>query len=268
MRLAKIEPRSADDGAEAKLSAGIYEQLFERIVAGEFAVNARLPSETELSRRFGASRPVVREALARLRDDGIIVSRQGSGSYVKRRPDNAVLQFVPVGSIADIQRCFEFRVGIEGAAAALAAQRWEDDDLAEIKAALGELEECIENGRLGVDADEHFHRAIAQATHNHYHVAVQVSLQPHIAFGMSLTRNLSLLRTRERLRLVQDEHVAILRAIEAHDAEAARALMEAHIENARQRMFEGASESKSGVSDLRTFDADLGQARDPSGEDR
>ena len=241
MRSARVEPRRADDGVEAKLSAGIYEQLFERIVAGEFPVNARLPSETELGRRFGASRPVVREALARLRDDGIIVSRQGSGSYVKRRPDNAVLQFVPVGSIADIQRCFEFRVGLEGAAAALAAARWEDEDLGQIKAALAELDACIEGGRLGVDADEHFHRAIAQATHNHYHVAVQVSLQPHIAFGMTLTRNLSLLRTRERLRLVQDEHVAILRAIEARDGDGARAAMATHIENARQRMFEGAA---------------------------
>src|ERR671916_1388904 len=128
---------------EAKLSAGIYEKLFERIVAGEFPVNARLPSETDLARRFGASRPVVREALARLRDDGLIVSRQGSGSYVRRRPDQAVLQFVPVGSIADIQRCFEFRVGLEGAAAALAAARWEDQDLADIKAAFDELELCI-----------------------------------------------------------------------------------------------------------------------------
>ena len=99
-------------------------------------MNARLPSETELARRFGASRPVVREALARLREDGVIVSRQGSGSYVKRRPDPAVLRFVPVGSIADVQRCFEFRAGLEGAAAALAAERWEDADIAEIRRAL------------------------------------------------------------------------------------------------------------------------------------
>src|ERR671916_1206506 len=130
----------ATAAVEAKLSAGIYEKLFERIVAGEFPVNARLPSETELARRFGASRPVVREALARLRDDGLIVSRQGSGSYVRRRPDQAVLQFVPVGSIADIQRCFEFRAGLEAAAAALAATRWEDGDLADIKAAFDEIE--------------------------------------------------------------------------------------------------------------------------------
>jgi len=227
-------------GAVAKRSAAVYDGILGLIVSGEFAENARLPSEVELSRRFGASRPVVREALARLRDDGLIVSRQGSGSYVTRRPDGAVLSFVPVGSIADIQRCFEFRVGLEGAAAALAAERWESEDLTEIQSAYEALEVCIRTGQLGVDADSRFHEAIARATHNHYHVSVQASLQAHITVGMNLTRNLSMLRTDARLRLVQDEHTAILSAIESRDPAGARAAMETHIENARRRMFEGA----------------------------
>jgi DNA-binding FadR family transcriptional regulator len=42
------------------------------------------------------------------------------------------------------------------------------------------------------------------------------------------------------LRLVQDEHIAVVAAIEARDGAGARAAMEAHIENARHRMFEGA----------------------------
>ena len=231
----EVQPRIV-----AKRSATVYDQIFSLIVSGEFAENTRLPSEMDLSRRFGASRPVVREALARLRDDGLVISRQGSGSYVTRRPDDAVLRFVPVESIADIQRCFEFRVGLEGAAAALAAERWEETDLAEIRSAYDALEDCIRSGELGVDADARFHEAIAQATHNHYHVSVQRLLRTHIALGMNLTRNLSLLRTSARLRLVQDEHSAILAAIEAQDASAARAAMENHVENARRRMFEGA----------------------------
>ena len=231
------------DGLEGKLSGGIYAQIFERIVAGEFPVNARLPAETELARRFGASRPVVREALARLREDGVIVSRQGSGSYVKRRPDSAILRFVPVGSIADVARGFEFRTGLEGAAAALAAERWEDADIAEIRRALKALDHRIANRELGVDADVAFHRAIAQATHNPYHIAVQETLQAHIAFGMNLTRNLSL-RNTARLRLVQDEHVAIVAALEARDSRRARTAMERHIENARRRMFEGSPTAK------------------------
>lgn len=224
----------------AKRSTAVYDGILNLIVSGHIAENARLPSEIELARRFGASRPVVREALARLRDDGLIVSRQGSGSYVLRRPDEAVLRFVPVGSIGDIQRCFEFRVGLESAAAALAAERWEDADLAEIHTCHEELEICIKTGELGVGADARFHEAIARATHNHYHVSVQSSLEAHIALGMNLTRNLSMLRTDARLRLVQKEHTTILAAIEKRDATAARSAMENHIENARRRMFEGA----------------------------
>jgi GntR family transcriptional repressor for pyruvate dehydrogenase complex len=224
---------------EAKRSAAIYHGIVELIVSGEFAVNDRLPSEMELARRFGASRPVVREALARLRDDGIVVSRQGSGSYVKQRPDTALLRLAPFGSIADIQRCFEYRVGVEGAAAALAAVRRDEDDLTEIDATYADLERCIREGRLGVDADERFHMAVARATHNSYHIAAQFALQPQIGFGMNLTRNLSLLRTDRRLRLVQDEHSAIVEAIRARHGTRARAAMENHIENARRRMFEG-----------------------------
>ncbi len=224
--------------SEARRSTGIYQRIFETIVAGEFAVDARLPSETELAARFGASRPVVREALARLRDDGIIVSRQGSGSYVKRRPDVAVLRFTPGGSIDDVQRCFEFRHAIEGSAAALAAERWEDADLAEIRAAFAALEVAIRNNELGVELDERFHLAIAKATHNPYYVSMQSSLQPHIRFGMNLTRNLSMLRTAERVLAAQDEHRVILDAIVARDPQAARRAMEDHIANARRRMFE------------------------------
>ena len=233
---------SAPNGwSEAKRSAGIYQHIFEIIVAGEFAVNARLPSETALAVRFGASRPVVREALARLRDDGIIVSRQGSGSYVKRRPDVAVLRFAPSGSIADIQRCFEFRHGLEGTAAALAAERWEKTDLNEIRMAFDALEAATENLELGLDADANFHRAIAKATHNPFYVAVLTSLHPHIVSGMNLTRNLSMLRTTERLRVVQREHRAILDAIAARKSETARKAMQRHLNNARRRMFDDVS---------------------------
>ncbi len=225
--------------SEAKRSARIYQHIFEIIVAGEFAVDARLPSETDLATRFGASRPVVREALARLRDDGIIVSRQGSGSYVKRRPDVAVLRLSPGGSIDDVQRCFEFRHGLEGSAAALAAERWETADLAEIRAAFDALEHAIKSGQPGTEADERFHGAIARATHNPYFVSVQASMQPHIRYGMDLNRNLTMMRTAQRVRMVQDEHNAILEAIAGRNPDAARDAMQRHIANARQRMFDG-----------------------------
>lgn len=209
-------------------------------MSGDFGLNGRLPSETDLSRRFGASRPVVREALARLREDGVIVSRQGSGSYVVRKPDHAVLRLAPVGSLADIQRCFEFRAELESAAAAVAAERRQPGDLAAIKDAYEALEACVAQARLGVEEDIRLHAAIAAATHNQYYVSVQAGLRAHIARGMTVMRNLSLLRPAARLRLVQEEHRAIIAAIEDRDAAGARTAMRTHVLNARQRMFEGA----------------------------
>jgi DNA-binding FadR family transcriptional regulator len=223
----------------ARLSAGVYEGIVKLIARGDFALNTRLPSEVKLSAMFAASRPVVREALARLREDGVIVSRQGSGSYVRKQPDMAVLELAPVGSLGDVQRCFEFRAGLEPIAAGLAATRWEAEDMQNIESCMEALERCLSSGILGVYEDQSLHEAIADATHNQYYATVQRQLRPHITAGMSVTRSLTLRRTGEHLRIVQDEHSAIIKALRQRDGDTASALMRSHILNARQRMFEG-----------------------------
>lgn len=227
------------DTISGRLSGVVYDRIVDMIANGAFPLNSRLPTEMELSERFEASRPVVREALQRLRDDGLIVSRQGSGSYVKRRPEADVMQLAPVGSLADIQRCFEFRAGLEPAGAALAAQRRDESDLQRIDAVMQELERCLAEGHLGVEEDSNLHDEIARATHNQYHVSVQASLRSHVIAGMNVTRSLSLRRSATQLRAVQDEHDKIVDAIRRQDSDEAYATMRAHILNARARMFEG-----------------------------
>ena len=63
-----------------------YAHLFHKIVTGDFKEGDVLPSENELCGLFGVSRPVVRQALQRLRADNLIASRRGSGSFVQSRP--------------------------------------------------------------------------------------------------------------------------------------------------------------------------------------
>ena len=222
-----------------RLSDAIYDGIVALIAQGDFALNSRMPSEAKLSEMFDASRPVVREALARLREDGVIVSRQGSGSYIRRQPDPAVLELAPVGSIADVQRCFEFRAGLEPIAAGLAALRWEPEDMDKVDACMAALERCVRNGIIGTDVDNRLHEAIAEATHNGYHSSIQRQLRQHILAGMNITRSLSLRRTQKRVQLVQDEHVAVVEAIRRRDADAASEHMRTHVLNARRRMFEG-----------------------------
>ena len=234
-----MQAGSARPVRDRTLSDRVYESILAMIVSGEIPVGAKLPTEHALSEQLEVSRPVLRQALKQLREDEVIVSRQGSGSFVKRRPDGAILDFAPVGSIADIQRTFEFRAAIEGEAAYLAAIRWTEADLARIVAALDELDRCVRNGELGVDADEEFHDAICAASDNQYFVAARHSMKANILTGMNLTRNLSLTKPKDRLELVQKEHYAIFDAIERRDQQAAREAMHRHVDNARMRVFEG-----------------------------
>jgi DNA-binding FadR family transcriptional regulator len=235
--------RSEPPTGDRKLADKIYEDILEMILNGEFSVGSKLPTEHVLSDQLNVSRPVLRQSLKQLKVDGLIVSRQGSGSYVKRRPIGAVLDLAPAGSIADIQRNFEFRAAVEGEAALLAAQRRSQDDLATLRRLLNDLDKCIENEELGVDADEAFHAAICAASGNQYFGFARTSMRANIMTGLNLTRSLSLAKSRDRLdqvqQLVQQEHYEILNAIEAQNGEAARDAMRTHIENAKTRVFEG-----------------------------
>lgn len=179
------------------LADQVYERILNRIVDGDFPLKSRLPSETVLSDEMGVSRPVLRSALKKLREDGIVFSRQGSGSYVQRQPDKAVLQFAPVGAIADIQRNFEFRVILESEVAALAAQRWTEEELAEIEAAYDELEGCIGDGRLGGEEDALLHLAICDAADNNYFYDTLNSMNSQVLTAMTLARSLSLTNARD-----------------------------------------------------------------------
>ncbi len=219
----------------------MYEGVLSEIMRGVYAEGDRLPTETALAEQFSVSRPVVREALAQLRDDGVIVIRRGSGSYVQKRPNAAVLRFAPLGSIADIQRCFEFRTAIEPAAAALAAVRRGRAEMTALREALDALDAAVASGALGTDADFAFHRAVAAASRNGFFETTLNSLEGAITSAIAVNRNLSLLDPQERLALVQREHERVFEEIEAGRADGAEKAMRLHIEGARRRIFEGES---------------------------
>jgi DNA-binding FadR family transcriptional regulator len=226
-------------GKDRTLSDQVYEKILAMIASGETPVGAKLPTENALSVKLEVSRPVLRQALKQLREDGVVVSRQGSGSFVQRRPEVAVHDFAPVGSIADIQRTFEFRVAIEGEAAYLAAQRRTEADLTTMRTLLAELDRCIRDGALGVKVDEAFHEAICAASGNQYFTGARTSMKTNILTGLNLTRNLTLTKPRERMEMVQREHYQVFDAIERQDQDAARDAMRAHVENAKKRIFQG-----------------------------
>lgn len=223
----------------AKLSDRVYADIVERILKGDYGEGEKLPSEAELARVNQVSRPIVREALARLRDDGLVRSHRGAGSFVKRRPDRAMLDFAPLESLADMQRCFEFRAALEGESARLAAQHAQPPAIKDIERALQRLEKSIQAGELGVDTDFGFHLAVARATNNRFFSETLLSLKAQINFGQNLARNLGLRRPGHHLPEVQEEHTRIFHAIREGDCEQASQRMRQHIGNSRRRVFEG-----------------------------
>lgn len=222
-----------------KLSDRVYEYLLDQLIAGAFPVNSRLPTELDLAHRLGVSRPVVRDALQRLREEGLLASRQGSGTVVLKKPGSAVVAFAPISSIADVQRCFVFRYAIEGEAAALAAKAHDSAAIARLGDALASLEAAAKEGRSAEAEDFAFHYAVADATGNHFFTATLLAIREQIAAGIHINRSLSLLNPKQRLGMVQKEHDAIFKFIAAGGEAKARQAMHKHIENARRRVFEG-----------------------------
>ncbi|WP_244817182.1 FadR/GntR family transcriptional regulator [Caballeronia sp. Lep1P3] len=220
------------------LADRIYSEILNSIMEGDFKEGDRLMTEHALADRFATSRPTVREALARLRADGIIVTRRGSGTTVGRRPDPDVRRFAPLETLSDIRRCYEFRIVTEAGAAALAAQKADADDLRAIQDAWDQLERVVEAQQgIGAKDDFAFHLAVARASKNQFFITVMSFIEEQVVFSMNLSRNLSLVKTLERQRLVQREHLDVLEAIRDRDAARAAHAMKTHLESALDRMF-------------------------------
>lgn len=229
-----------DEFGEPPLQLGdrVYNQLVELITSGELSENSRLPSEIELTKQFQVSRPILRQALARLRAEGLIISRQGSGSFVQRRANFAVLDFGRLRSIHDVRKCLEFRRGLESEAARQAATKHLEAHSREIGRAIQAMRRAIAQGSQAIEEDFAFHLAIAQATDNRFFLISLEALRSQIIFGINLNRSLSVDPITQRLKAVEAEHSRIFDAIRKRDSEAAGNAMANHIGKGIERVFD------------------------------
>jgi GntR family transcriptional regulator, transcriptional repressor for pyruvate dehydrogenase complex len=217
----------------------VYAQLQRLIRRGEFPVNSRLPPEQELSQRFGVSRPIIRQALRRLSLEGVVESRKGSGTVVRIGQSSLQSGFPSLNSVADVQQFYEFRIDIESRAAALASDRHTIEQLREIEAAVQASAQAIESGNLRVAADLNFsfHRAIAKASGNRFHQTA-IELLPnaigHVGYEFRIGTSDE---EHGRSRVILAEHIEILDAIRAREAERASALMKDHIISAQSYLY-------------------------------
>lgn len=222
-----------------RLGDQLYGQILQQIVSGALKEGDKLPSENQICRSFQVSRPTVREALMRLHADGLVTARQGSGTFVRRRPPDHLVRLAEVSDIAGMLRCLEVRIALEGQAAALAAGRRTGAQLDRLHEALGTLRACFESGSVPARADFEFHRAVATASGNALFAELLDMLDETIQRAMAVSLGITRAGSKERARRVLEEHEAIAEAIARGDAEGAGLAMRHHLHRARQRFTDG-----------------------------
>ncbi len=215
----------------------VFERMLRAIKSGAYKPDERLPTEHDLAAEFEVSRPVIREALKRLRDQSLIYSRRGAGSFVRSVGLRNPLGFGQLENVADLLNCYEFRLTLEPAAAAAAATRHDAESLKAIRQALELLRDATNRQSHREDADFQFHLAIARAAQNNYFSTAMEALKDHIAVGMKF-HGASIRREASGLTRVFAEHEAIATAIANRNENDARQLMLEHLKGSRERLFQ------------------------------
>jgi GntR family transcriptional regulator, transcriptional repressor for pyruvate dehydrogenase complex len=222
------------------LSRQVAEAIRSAILEGRLQVDDRLPSEDELARRFGVSRPTVREALKVLAAQNLIWSRRGptGGNFISQ-PDpeglsraitDAATLLVAVGVFA-VDEMVNARLETESLCCRMAAANHGAADIAAMQA---EIDLQQQEGLSDEDfcaSDVRFHRALVGATANG---PMRLMMYTVIESFIPIT-NMLIFPHRERARATAS-HQKILNAIAARDGEAAAQLMRGHLEGMRAEL--------------------------------
>ena len=220
-------------------SRGLVQETGRRIAAdiasGRLMPGAQLPTEQAMMDAMGVSRTVIREAVAALRAEGLVATRQGIGSFVAEQPAQALFRIESgqTASLADVLHIMELRMAVETEAAGLAAERATKTQRRAIHAALDAIDAAIARDEPAITEDFAFHAAITDATGNPQFRRFLDFLGRFI-----IPRNSVRVRTvnlRTYLMNFQEEHRAIVAAIDAGSVEQAQAAMRAHLVSSSQR---------------------------------
>ncbi|WP_165720300.1 GntR family transcriptional regulator [Bordetella trematum] len=207
--------RATSEGAESASSrpAGVYETLFEQIVAGELRAGERLLID-DLAERFGVSKIPVREALKALEAKGWVESAPRRGTYVRGL------------SLSELHELFELRLILEPEMTAMAAYRRRGTHLQQLLALVEEGERAIKRNDFVSSSrvNSQFHTVIAQAADNALAFSVIQELE------LRLCRYFFVAEWSERKESTQ-QHLQLYEAIRDQNADEARRLTIAHLKH-------------------------------------
>ncbi|WP_339760945.1 FadR/GntR family transcriptional regulator [uncultured Hoeflea sp.] len=205
------------------------------ITSGAYSKGDKLPTERDLSEKYGVSRPIVREAIGTLKRDGLVATRQGLGAFViETRETSFRLAGIDLTDFDDIKNVIELLMAVEAAATSLAAERRSQSQLAAIKQRLDAIQAAFDAGEAGIEEDLAFHREIVDACGNPHFREMSDYLEAHVRNFIRRARASSLRNA--LLAEVQSEHVDIYEAIVAGDPDAASQAAQKHLKGAASRL--------------------------------
>ncbi|ANC31902.1 FadR/GntR family transcriptional regulator [Isoptericola dokdonensis] len=216
------------------LSSALVATLRAQIVDGVIAPGEKLPSEPRLAAEHGVSRTVVREAVARLNNEGLVHTRRGSGSYALTPPADDAGAAPLARTVEDRLALLDYRLGLETQTAALAAERRTPAQLAALTARLDDLRTAYDHPSTAMQHDFGFHRLVAEASHNRYLLDAVDRLGPQM---IAMPRGRLDPPEGDRFVTVVQEHRAVLDALTGQDPLAAAAAMRVHLAASRRRLL-------------------------------
>ena len=224
-----------------RLYVQIARQIADAVQNETFKVGARLPPERALAEELNVSRASVREALSALEILGIVESRSGNGTFIRRPPT----EWTYLGTIFEEfvahedspHEVLDARRMLEPAVAQLAAERATAEQIGQIEMHLQAIARATQTGQSRAEADTNFHLAIAASTGNSVLVRQVQMLVASMQSRLWTSLNQ---RTDQDTALAQKflaDHQRIYQAIHNRDGDAAAAAMTQHIANVAEDFF-------------------------------
>lgn len=147
----------------------IYDELLKMIIEEKFRPGDRLPSENDLSKKYGVSRNTLRTVLNKLNVLGFCETRHGGGTFVKAISGDAYLNFFLPALLMDsndLIEVMEFRRGIECQAVKLAAVRRTEEDIRILSSIIEQCEGNLGDMERFAFYNTNYHNQICKASHN------------------------------------------------------------------------------------------------------
>jgi len=227
----------------AEQAAGrVIEHVRRLIEQGQLHPGDRLPPERDLAVEIGVSRPSLRSGLQKLGAMGVVVPRQGAGTFVSDGPprlENGSLRFLAALHGFTRDDMFEARRVLEVGSSGLAAERATPEQLAVMAEEVASMFASLDDPQAYLVHDIQFHRSVAAGSGN----PVLATLIDTVAEMVYETRRLTVERARD-LRQSAEMHRRIYRAVKAKDSELARREMSEHLDMARQAQATEEREAK------------------------